>query len=675
MKDASPPPPNHTKRVLLIGWEGADWRWIESLAEAGRMPHLAGMTERGVMGNLRSSVPMVCPILWTSIVTGVFGNHHDILSMVEPDGRGDVRPIQSTSRKRKAIWNILSQCGLRSAVVNWPATYPAEPIDGVIVSDRYPHASGPLAELWPADRPAIHPSTLYDTLIKLRLHPDRLSIDQLTSFVPRLGEVDLKKDRRVASIATLLAQAASVQQAATWIVQNEEWDFLAVHYGILGSLCHDFLRYRAPADEGVDARDAELYGNVVDTGYELLDMMLGRLLDLAGPETLVLVVSDHGFYETPRSKISPRLVPRLSSLPSEPRLSYLQYHRRDGVFCAAGPGVKEDELLHGARLTNVAPTILAYLGVPVPKDMEGRALTAMFESPPEMDSIRSHEPPTNGDGVHPRDAVEDPWIAQEFVDHQSALGLISLEPDTAAALESCFEQRNLNLAETLVARGRREAALDIYRKILERDYSFLIQVPIIQCLIGLKRFDEAEAELKTVTTLVPRSANVDRMWAVLHAARGNKAEAERYLGKAEKAGLPDAEGATQLGWIAVRLEQWDRARIFFERALGLEPESAGAHEGLGVALLRLGKIEDSIAHHLQSIHFLYYRSRGHVNLGESLVAAGRLDRAVHAFETALTLDPSSALARKWLSRTRKLREKKWRRRMDETKREREGDET
>lgn len=667
MRDVSSPPPRRSRRVLLIGWEGADWRLIEDLVDIGQMPHLAEVTERGVMGNLRSLVPMVCPILWTSVATGVFGNHHDILTIVEPDGHGDVRPVQSTSRKRKAIWNILSQNGLRSAVIGWPATHPAEPINGVVVSDRYPHTSGPHADLWPADSSTVYPTELYDGVMKLRVHPDQLHVEQLTSFVPRLSEVDIKNDQRIAAIATLLAQAASVQQAATWAAQNVEWDFMAVHYGMLGSLCHEFLKYQSPPAQGVKEQDAGLYGEVVNTGYKLYDMMLGRLLELAGPETLVLVVSDHGFYKAPISKIPRRLEHRVTSLPSEPRFSYLQYHRRDGILCAAGPGVKKDELVHGARLTNIAPTILAYFGVAVPKDMEGNVLTNMFEEVPRTQSIGSYEPEHTRDGAHPRDLKEDTWVAQEIMGHQSALGLVSVESETAAALDLCVDHRDMNLAEIFVARGRFEDALTMYRNISKRDDSFMIRVPIIQCLISLKRFDEAKAELESVATLLPHSINVDRLWAVLHAARGDKTVAEEYLRKAEKAGLASADGASQLGWVANQIQQWDRARTFFERALDLEPELATAHEGLGVALLRLGKVEESITHHLQSIHFLYYRSQGHVNLGESLVAAGQLDRAIHAFETAAQLDPSNARARKWLSQARKLREKEWKQQIDESK--------
>ena len=120
---------DQARRVLLIGWEGADWRLMEPLVDRGEMPHLESMIDRGVMGNATSPLPMVCPLLWTSVVTGVFADRHGIVTMVEPNGYGDVRPVQSTSRKRKAIWNILSQNGLRSVVIGWPASHPAEPID------------------------------------------------------------------------------------------------------------------------------------------------------------------------------------------------------------------------------------------------------------------------------------------------------------------------------------------------------------------------------------------------------------------------------------------------------------------------------------------------------------------------------------------------------------------
>ena len=407
-------------------------------------------------------------------------------------------------------------------------------------------------------------------------------------------------------------------------------------------------------------------------------MMLGRLLELVGPETMVVVVSDHGFDTTPTLAM-----PRGGEIPSPKRpsertIGYHRHHRREGVICAAGPGVRSDELALGARLTNIAPTILAYLGLAVPHDIEGRVLNNIFDTPLCVESIDSHEPPHERDGVHPRDLYENPWAAQEVMDNFVSLGLQSLDADIASALEACAEQRDRNLAEILTHRGHFEESLNIYREVFKRDDSFTVRVPIIQCLVNLQRFEEARTELDTVTTLLPYSVTVDMLWAIFHSARGDTESAVTYLDKAANAGDGNAgpmspDVATQLGWIAIRLHQWERAKIFFDSALDQDPQLAKAHDGLGIALLRLGKVEDSVAHHLQSVHLLYYRSQGHVHLGEALAAAGQLNQAIRAFESAAMLNPSNAQAKQWLSHVRKQRQRDWRRQIDSAKDDAAGD--
>src|SRR5262245_27031557 len=99
------------------------------------MPALAGLIERGVMVNIATLQPSLSPLLWTSIATGKFADKHGILGFIEPDGGGGVRPSTSTSRKTKAIWNILSQNGLKTHVIGWFASHPAEPINGVCVTN------------------------------------------------------------------------------------------------------------------------------------------------------------------------------------------------------------------------------------------------------------------------------------------------------------------------------------------------------------------------------------------------------------------------------------------------------------------------------------------------------------------------------------------------------------
>jgi predicted AlkP superfamily phosphohydrolase/phosphomutase len=53
-------------------------------------------------------------------------------------------------------------------------------------------------------------------------------------------------------------------------------------------------------------------------------------------------------------------------------------HRDNGIFLAQGPGVAEGVEIEGARIMDVAPTILQLLNVPVPDDMDGRPLQQIF---------------------------------------------------------------------------------------------------------------------------------------------------------------------------------------------------------------------------------------------------------------------------------------------------------
>ena len=77
------------KKILLIGWDAADWKIINPLMDAGKMPNLEQLVERGVMGNLSTLYPELSPMLWTSIATGKRPFNHGIHGFTEPDPDGN----------------------------------------------------------------------------------------------------------------------------------------------------------------------------------------------------------------------------------------------------------------------------------------------------------------------------------------------------------------------------------------------------------------------------------------------------------------------------------------------------------------------------------------------------------------------------------------------------------
>ena len=110
---------------------------------------------------------------------------------------GAVRPVTNLSRKVKAVWNILTQSGLRSNVIGWWPSHPAEPIDGVMVSNHYQRARKPVDQPWPVLPGTVHPPDLAGKIAGLRIHPGELDAGQILPFIPRAAEIDQEKDPRL----------------------------------------------------------------------------------------------------------------------------------------------------------------------------------------------------------------------------------------------------------------------------------------------------------------------------------------------------------------------------------------------------------------------------------------------------------------------------------------------
>ena len=219
------------KKVLLIGWDAADWKVINPLLDAGLMPALQSLVEGGVKGKMATLDPPLSPMLWTSIATGKRPYKHGIHGFTEPDPSGKgIRPIYNSSRKCKAIWNILTQEGLKTHVVGWWPSHPAEPVNGTMISNFYQRAPSEMRPGQPWDLPkgTVHPPEKTDFFAKLRVHPLELTGNHIQPFVPGFEKIDQKKDRRLESIAKVLADCSTIHSAATYILEHEPWDFMAV---------------------------------------------------------------------------------------------------------------------------------------------------------------------------------------------------------------------------------------------------------------------------------------------------------------------------------------------------------------------------------------------------------------------------------------------------------------
>ncbi len=347
------PNDRNKRKVLLIGWDAADWEHINPLLEEGLMPTLDGLISRGVIGNLATLQPVLSPMLWNSAATGKFADKHGIHGFIEPDPvNGGARPYTSTSRKVKAIWNILSQSNLRSNIVGWWASHPAEPIAGTIVTNAFTGVRFDPEQGWKIPPGTIHPEEKAQKFGQFRFFPTELNQHHILPFIPNAAKIDQVKDRRLQPFAKILSDAISIHAVATALMEFEEWDFTAIYYDAIDHFSHAFMAFHPPKSPWISDEDFEMYRDVVRGAYRFHDLMLHRLLHLAGPETTVILCSDHGFESGSQ---------RPQGIPREPAGPAI-WHRQFGVFVMAGPGIKCDERIYGASLIDITPTILTLFG-------------------------------------------------------------------------------------------------------------------------------------------------------------------------------------------------------------------------------------------------------------------------------------------------------------------------
>jgi len=658
-------PESLAKKVLLIGWDAADWKVINPLLDQGLMPTLDDFVNHGVMGNLATLRPILSPMLWNSIATGKRPDKHGIHGFMEPDPHsGGVRPVTSTSRKVKAIWNILTQRGYKTHVLGWFAGHPAEPINGISVSDLYPYASAPLDKEWPLPPGAVYPESMRETFAELRMHPAEVSEAAILPWIPRAAEIDQEKDKGLQSFAKILAENCSIHNAATWILQNEPWDFLAVYYNGIDHFCHGFMHYHPPRMEGIPEDKFEIYKDVVNGGYRFHDMMLETLLQLAGPEATVLLVSDHGFH-------SDHLRPR--GIPAEPAGPAVQ-HRPLGIVCMKGPNIQQDERIYGATLLDVTPTILTLFGLPVGEDMDGRVLVQAFEKPPEITRIPSWESEPGECGMHPADLRMDPAAAQAVLQQFVALGYIQAPSENQAkAVEMAVREQNYNLSRVYLDSGNYHQALPILEELVNKyPDEIRFQQHLAHCYLALGRRAEAKVILEKLIVYEPPKKP---------APAGNNGGAAAAQGDGEpptdEAQIADQEplpAELQLALESAAVAEPPPPAELPPESAAAPPPPADLHQPpaedgspaadktprprpwadllMGIIHFEEGNMDDALACLLKAEQSDPRLPNLHLRIGETYLRRNRIDDAERAFQQALEIDGDSPEAHLGLAMVR-----------------------
>jgi predicted AlkP superfamily phosphohydrolase/phosphomutase/tetratricopeptide (TPR) repeat protein len=667
-----------TKKTLLIGWDAADWKVIHPLLDCGKMPNLQKLIKNGVMGSLSSLRPELSPMLWTSIATGKRPYKHGILGFIEPgpDGKG-MRPVSNLSRKTKTIWNILNQNNYRSLVVGWWPSHPAEPINGAMVSNHYQRANAPYNKSWPVQSGTIHPPRLLNNLTKLRVHPQELDSRLIQVFVPDLSTIDQENDRRIESIAKIIADTETVKRATTALMHHEEWDFTAVYFDAIDHFCHGFMEYYPPRLSWVKEDDYQLYKQVVTSGYIYHDILLGSMLDEIDKETTVILVSDHGFH-------SDHLRP--ARIPGEPAGPAAQ-HSPYGVVVISGPDTKKDELLYGSSLLDICPTVLSLFDLPMGDDMDGKVLVNAFTDSPDVQNIPSWDDVPGEDGSHPPGLYSDPMESSEAITRLVELGYIEEpDPDQEKAAKTATRELKYNLAKSYIDAGLHGEAVTVLTKLTEQwpdEFRFGIELSHCYQAIGQaakslpllidvfarqkRKTETAEEELRYFRKQIEKSDNREEkqqelqpkirrllkgasqnpygtayLLGVAYRATGDCTTALEYFEQAENCNFASVSASLfiQKGSVYEELKKRAKAERMYQHALSIDGENIEAMLGLCRLLLLKRRNKDAADQALDIVALRYHTPLAHFYLGCALHRLGKLHDAICALEHAVQQNPN-----------------------------------
>lgn len=613
--------PMKNPKCLLIGWDAAEWELLDRYLDSDIMPNLKAFLSGGVRANIATLQPVLSPLLWTSIATGKRPHEHGILGFVEWQGQ-KVIPVQASSRRSKAFWNILEEAGLRTQIINWWPSHPAEQSGKLKVSNQFCDFPQELTN-WPLAEATVFPPAQRSEVANLRIAPQELSQAHLQPFFPQHSWEELQSDPLVANVANILARSASVHNVITQALENDDWDFSAVYLEALDHFGHIASQYLAPKLEGVSAEDFKKYSEIIPAAYRWHDMMLGRLMELVGEDCHIIILSDHGF------EVSTDRSVKLPNLPASPALE----HRPYGVFAASGPTFTRNQSLYGASLLDIAPTILNLYDLPLAEDMPGRAMADLFQKKNKPSFIPSWELSGPGPSFMPADQGNQQAILKQL----DELGYIDLGNANQAQLIK--EEWEYNRLLSLFDAGDYQKSWQGFQMAFKEKKDFRYLNLGAKLCLELKDLSAFEEYLSTWPANFINSPLALYFQASAAMLQGDFKKAQQYLLNIEKEGMVSAQLYFELGRTAFLLGELKVAAENYRRCLNINPQYSSALTGMAAVKTEQLEYSEALAILQKSISLRFFQPQAHYLLAFCFKQEEEWEAALQATKIALKQAP------------------------------------
>lgn len=615
-------------RVLIIGLDGMDPRAVDLLMSEGKMPAFARMRQEGAHGILRSSKPLLSPVIWTTIATGKTPEQHHIGHFTAVNQvTGEQLPVTSQMRRAKALWNMATERDKSVSVIGWWATWPAETVKGTVISDHLCYHflfDDGFKETGPDPGGKTYPPDLVSEVSPMVIRPGDLKMEDIAPFVSVSTEEFARPfsfQDDLGHFKWALATARSYQRIGMKLWKEDRPDLMMLYVEGTDSTSHLFGHlFRAEGLAGELAEQQRRYGEAVEKMYIEADRIVGSFLDVLDDDTTLIVVSDHGF--------------NLGQLQDDPsrtrdmRRVSERFHTPEGIIYMYGNRVRTYTRLVDAGILDVAPTALALLGLPPATDMPGRVLTDALdlEAPIRVPSWESGDQ----QGVQ---VAADGQVDAEILEKLRSLGYLDASSPTG----------DRNLAAVLFESGKFQEAADAYREMVKEDpEDGGLRTSLAGALGALGRYDEALEQLEKAIELQPLNPEAYHNRAVIHERRGDTAAAIHDYQTALRYNpqyQPSRQSLTRLG----APERPQGPSTPQEQQAWRLAEEAGAVARRGDYKTAMARLDE--AQRVAPGFAMIYQYRSNV-----AYLMGDRKAAIQALEKGLQIEPDNALFKENLKR-------------------------
>jgi len=567
-------------RIAIFAIDGADWELLSELSDDDRIPNIKALARGGTTASMQTIQPMVSPVVWTTMATGVTPDRHGVIDFID---RARNSPVDAATRHAPALWDIAEAFGRHSMAVNWWTGWPPTSQNGVVVDEP--------TELVPG---AIWPAELQQKAQPLQVPVQTVGYEQVRRFL-NITQTEFNKSVESNNAADpvnifrgVLAKTWSDHRVAINLYKEQQPLLMMMSYEGTDAVNHLFSPFHPPYREDVSEDGYRRYWPAVDNYYSEIDRLIGEWMTVLPADTTVMIVSAHGFKW---GKLRPHQMPNGGAALSD--------HRNPGVFIAYGNHVAASRGAHPISIYDVVPTVLAILGLPPSGEMPGKTATWVFKDITPVESVRvvsysefvgDRPIGGSGGGLNPQQYTAELRAIGHLNDpsRNETPVLEDEEPQVAAAplppeKWGAYAYYN-NLGIELKKQLKSKEAVEAFSKAIELNPSRPVPyLNLAMTLMEKQQYTAAdEAFVAAVTKGLP---NADRWfvdYAAFYRSRNMTSRAIGILAKGKEMFPQSFEIAANFGAALAQADRYTEGLPELERALGLQPSSTLVLNNLGV---------------------------------------------------------------------------------------------